>query len=61
MKTYDELYNDVKRAVDEYFEQAYDDDWHCGAYHAYRYVLDRLEEIREVEGKQNELGVMSDE
>lgn len=32
---------------DEYFEQSYDDDWHCGAYHAYRYVLDKMEEIRE--------------
>lgn len=47
MKTYDELYDDMKRAVDEYFEEAYDGDYHLGAYNAYRYVLDRLEEIRE--------------
>ena len=46
MKTYDELYDDIKRAADEYFEEAHDDDYHCGAYNAYRWVLDRLEEIR---------------
>ena len=49
MKTYDELYDDIKRALDEYFEEGHDDDYHCGAYHAYRYVMDRLEEIREDE------------
>ena len=48
MKTYEELYNAVKRAVDENFEEALIDDYHCGAYNAYRYVLDKLEEIREV-------------
>ena len=53
MKTYDELYNDVKRAVDKGFEQALTDDWHCGARHAYRYVLDRLEEIREETNERN--------
>ena len=46
MKTYDELYEAVKRAADDYFEQSYDDDYHYGAYNAYRWVLDRLEEIR---------------
>ena len=49
MKTYDELYKAVKRSADEYFEEAHDDDYYLGAYNAYRYVLDKLEEIREVE------------
>lgn len=53
MKTYDELYDDVKRAVDEgrglRFEKGRLDNWNDGAYYAYRYVLDKLEEIREAE------------
>lgn len=53
MNTYDELYDDIKRAVNEGFEMGHIDDWHDGAFHAYRYVLDRLEEIREAEEKQH--------
>ena len=53
MKTYDELYNDVKRAVDEGLAQDHKDDWHDGASHAYRYVLDRLEEIRKEPNEKN--------
>lgn len=53
MKTYDELYDDIKCAVDEYFEQGHDDDWHDGAHHAYRYVLDRMEEIRKEANEKN--------
>ena len=49
MTTYNELYYDIKRAVDEGFVLGHIDDFHDGAYHAYRYVLDMLEEIREAE------------
>ena len=45
MKTYDELYDDIKRALDEGMELG-GEDWKNGANFAYRYVLDRLEEIR---------------
>ena len=46
MKTYDELYDDIKRAVDGGMEFGLDD-WKNGANFAYKYVLARLEEIRE--------------
>ena len=49
MKTYDELYDAIKRAVNEGFELGHINDWHDGAHHANCYFLDRLEEIREYE------------
>lgn len=49
MKTYDELYDDIKRTVAKRFEDYKVDYWSDGAYHAFRYVLDRMEEIREKE------------
>lgn len=62
MKTYDELYDDIKRAVNDGFENGYSNepydvtDWggyvNYGAFNAYRYVMDRLEEIREFEVKE---------
>ena len=48
MKTYDELYDYIKHEADEVLEQAINDDWLCGVYHAYRYVLDKMEEIRRI-------------
>lgn len=57
MNTYDELYDDIKRAVNEGYELRFEKgrlvDWNCGAYYAYRYVLDKLEEIREAEEHQS--------
>lgn len=49
MKTYDELYDDIKREVDKRLEDYKYDYWSGVAYHAYKYVLDRMEEIREAE------------
>ena len=53
MKTYDELYDAIKRVVDDGFELGHSDGWHGGAFHAYRYVLDRLEEIRKETNEKN--------
>lgn len=52
MKTYDELYDDIKGALDDGYVLGHAEGWNGGAYHAYRYVMDRLEEIREAEEKQ---------
>ena len=59
MKTYDELYDDIKRAVSDGFKFGYRNKPYDitdlegyvnhGAFNAYRYVLDRLEEIREAD------------
>ena len=56
MITYDELYDDIKRAVSDGFKFGYRNEPYditdregyinYGAFNAYRYVLDRLEEIR---------------
>ena len=49
MRTYDELYDYIKRKVDEGFELGHINDWHDGAHHVNQRVLLMLEQIREAE------------